>query len=267
MVVASLWLVLSLARLLSCSSSLLLVIPAKAGIQLLALLFFSSLQVKSFRSAAPSGLLFVIATKSNQKGLAPDAVVRFASCESDCPALLVDGGLRRQYVPVQLRRRAHRARAPSGNFRRRLRCSAPRTARAGRVADTYIRVLRESGEGSPGSEAAPDLDLRSGFCGRMPPKRGPVRRGECAGWRAGCAPVRWCTWTYTQRTSGAHSRTRRAEPVLDSIRECPESAPSGVCFSGYSLCTSKESDPLPAGERKLCSQRTRRRARSKWIPA
>ena len=78
-------------------------------------------------------------------------------------------------------------------------------------------------------------------CGRMPPKRGLVRRGEGAqekpaGARAGCARVRWCTRTYTQRTSEAPSRTRRAG--------CPEGAPSGVCFFGDFLCTSKESYPL-----------------------
>jgi len=46
-------------------------------------------------------------------------------------------------------------------------------------------------------------------------QRGPVRRGEGAqekpeGDRAGCAVVRCCTWTYSQRTSVAPSRTRRA---------------------------------------------------------
>ena len=49
------------------------------------LLVFS--EVQSFRSPVASGLLFGIAPKSNQKGLAPDAVVRFASGNCSCVAL------------------------------------------------------------------------------------------------------------------------------------------------------------------------------------
>ena len=79
------------------------------------------------------------------------------------------------------------------------------------------------------------------FCGRMPPERGPLWRGEGAkerpeGWRAGCAPVRCAHRDVRSANPVARSRTRRAG--------CPESAPPGVCFFGYFLCTSKESDPL-----------------------
>ena len=72
--------------------------------------------MQSFRSPAASGLLFGIAPKSNQKGLAPDAVVRFASCESDCPALLAAAGWLRQYIPVLLRQRGDPSPRPFGLF-------------------------------------------------------------------------------------------------------------------------------------------------------
>ena len=98
------------------------------------------------------------------------------------------------------------------------------------------------------------------FCGRMPPKRGPLWRGEGAqekpeGWRAGCAPVRCAHMDVRSTDPGAASRSRRAG--------CPKTASPGVCFFGYFLCTSKESDPLAAGEWKLCTSK----ARSTWIPA
>src|SRR6188768_847492 len=75
----------------------------------------------------------------------------------------------------------------------------------------------------------------------MPPKRGPLWRGERAeekpeGWRAGCAPVRCMHMDVHSANPGERSRSRRAG--------CPETAPPGVCFFGYFLCTSKESDPL-----------------------
>jgi hypothetical protein len=43
-------------------------------------------------------------------------VVRFASCESDCPALLVASGLLRQYVRVLLRNRGDPSPRPCGHF-------------------------------------------------------------------------------------------------------------------------------------------------------
>ena len=70
---------------------------------------------------------------------------------------------------------------------------------------------------------------------------GPLWRGERAeekpaGWRAGCAPVRCMHMDVHSANPVARSRSRRAG--------CPETAPPGVCFFGYFLCTSKESDPL-----------------------
>jgi len=107
------------------------------------------------------------------------------------------------------------------------------------------------------------LVLLLSFCGRMPPNRGPMRRGECAegkseGGRARCAPVR-CMYTDVHSANpGAQSRTRRAG--------CPEGAPPGVCFFAYFLCTSKESKPLArraSGSSALRSKKEQRR----WIPA
>ena len=79
------------------------------------------------------------------------------------------------------------------------------------------------------------------FCGRMPPKRGPLWRGEQVegqpeGARAGSARGRCAHKDVRSAPPGTCSRTRRAG--------CPESAPPGVCFFGDFLCTSKESYPL-----------------------
>ena len=68
------------------------VIPAQAGIQFLARFLFVVSAELSLALRATE-LLFGIAPKSNQKGLAPTAVVRFASCESNCPVLLGAGGV------------------------------------------------------------------------------------------------------------------------------------------------------------------------------
>jgi hypothetical protein len=101
----------------------------------------------------------------------------------------------------------------------------------------------------------------SGFCGRMPPKWGPLWRGERAeekpeGARAGCARVRCAHMDVRSANPAARSRTRRAG--------CPESAPPGVCFFGYFLCTSKESNPLA---RRASGSIALQDARSTWIPA
>ncbi len=79
---------------------------------------------------------------------------------------------------------------------------------------------------------------------------GPLWRGERVeekpeGARAGCARGRCAHMDVRSATPGTRSRSRRAG--------CPETAPPGVCFFGYFLCTSKESDPLAAGEWKLCT--------------
>ena len=166
--------------------------------------------------------LFGIAPKSNQKGLAPDAVVWFASGEPNYPALLARTGLLRQYIHVLLRKRGDPSPRPFGLIRHGLRCSAPRT-----VPSSMNPCIPALHRRDRSLKRAFGANACSGFCGGMPPKRGPVRRGEGAqekpeGARARCARVRWCTRTYTQRTSGAPSRTRRVG--------CPEGAPSGVCF-------------------------------------
>src|SRR6185503_14787011 len=65
------------------------------------------------------------------------------------------------------------------------------------------------------------------FCGRMPPKRGPLWRGERVeekpeGARAGSARGRCAHTDVRSAPPGTRARTRRAG--------CPESAPPGVCF-------------------------------------
>src|SRR4029079_201113 len=117
------------------------------------------------------------------------------------------------------------------------------------------------------------------FCGRMPPKRGPLWRGEAVeekpgGWRARCAPGRCAHMDVRSTHPGTAPRSHRAG--------CPETAPPGVCFFGYFLCTSKESNPLAAGEWKLRSEEGRKepskerdssfrwndeQRKSRWIPA
>jgi hypothetical protein len=75
---------------------------------------------------------------------------------------------------------------------------------------------------------------RSGFCGRMPPKRGPLWRGEgakekSAGGRTRCAPVR-CMYTDVHPANPvAPSRSRKAG--------CLETATPGVCSLVTFLCT------------------------------
>ena len=176
-------------------------------------------------------------------------MVWFASGEPNFPALLARAGLLRQYIRVLLRQRGDPSPRPFGQFRPRLRCSAPRTAPGS--TNPSIPGLRRREYSSHSKFAKRAVRASGCFCGRMPPNRGPVRRGEGAqvkpeGARARCARVRWCTRTYTQRTSGAPSRTRRAG--------CPEGAPSGVCFFGDFLFTRKESHPLgrrPSGSSAL----------------
>ena len=79
---------------------------------------------------------------------------------------------------------------------------------------------------------------------------GPVRRGECAqerpaGARAGCARFVECTGMYIRRTP-----ERIRAPAGQDARRARR---PGCAFFGYFLCTSKESSPLGAAERKLCT--------------
>ena len=72
------------------------------------------------------------------------------------------------------------------------------------------------------------------------PRQG-LKWNRPSGWRAGSAPVRERTWMCVERTP---------------LRPCGlarffrASAASGVCFFGYFLCTSKESDPRAGRARK-----------------
>jgi hypothetical protein len=105
--------------------ALLLVIPAKAGIQLLAIFFF--VEVQSFVSPAASRLLFGIAQKVTKK--ARHRTRCFAAHRARQNSLCFSGtaGSSESTSVCSQPTRAHRARAPSGDFRRTLRCSAPRT--------------------------------------------------------------------------------------------------------------------------------------------
>jgi hypothetical protein len=155
----------------------------------LLLLVFS--EVQSFRSPVASGLLFGIAPKSNQKGLAPDAVVRFASGNCSCVAL----------PPASMPSRANRTalcfsalrgcadstsmyccasaaihrRGPSGLIRNA--CDARHRERRAHPPNPCIPAFRRTGRSRHRRIWA---SCCSCFCGRMPPKRGPLWRGERA---------------------------------------------------------------------------------------
>ena len=206
-----------------------------------------------------SGLLFGIAPKSSQKSLAPSAVARFAPANRASLRFSPRPGGADSTSMYSCASAAIHRRAPAGSLRPRLRCSAPLTARflhesvhpctASRKTVASLRSCR-----SPLSFAS---ICCSCFCGRMPPNRGPVRHGEQAeempeGACAGCARVRCVHTDVHSANPVACSRTRRAG--------CPEGAPSGVCFFGCFLCTSKESNPLghrPSGSSALEDQQTK----------
>ena len=80
------------------------------------------------------------------------------------------------------------------------------------------------------------------FCGRMPPKRGPLWRGERAQGKA-----RRVARTMRASSLSAHGGAVSEPPEHARAvggHGCPETATPGVCFFGYFLCTSKESGPL-----------------------
>ena len=161
-----------------------------------------------------------------------------ASCAAKSPVLLVATGLLRQYIRVLLSNRGDPSPRPCGHSP-----DAPAMLGTANGAvlftHTSIHGLRWSRLSEKRAFAL--LALCSCFCGRRPPKRGPLWRGERAeeqpeGARAGCARVRCMYMDVHSANPGAHLRTRRAG--------CPEGAPPGVCFFGDFLCTSKESYPL-----------------------
>jgi hypothetical protein len=100
------------------------------------------------------------------------------------------------------------------------------------------------------------LLLRQDAAQTGPPVAWRAGGGKPEGWRARCAPVRCAHMDVRSANPAARSRTRRAG--------CPESAPPGVCFFGYFLCTSKESDPLA---RRASGSFALPKAGSTWIPA
>ena len=196
------------------------------------------------------------APKSNQKGLAPTTVVRFASCESNCPVLLGVAGLRRQYIHVLLRKRGDPSPRPCGPFSA---TPAMLGTANGALVHEFVHPCTAPTQSSAsmliGCELLPLL-LRQDAAATGP----PVARRACAGRspKGGAHDARQfavSTWMCCQRTAGARSRTWRAG--------CPEGATPGVCFFGYFLCTSKESGPLAAGEWKLCT--SKRQAESKEL--
>jgi len=204
--------------------------------------------MESFRSPLASGLLFGIAPKSNQKGLAPDAVVRFASCESNCPALLAAAGWLRQYIRVLLRQRGDPSPRPFGRFRPRLRCSAPRT------------VLVSTNPSIPGLRRRERMVKRTFRLlllrqdAAQPGPRKARRR------RAGKSPQG--TAHDARSFAAVHGRTVSEPPerlCAPAGQEPGGRAFPGCAFFGYFLCTSKESDPLgrrPSGSLALDRQAT-----------
>ena len=89
-----------------------------------------------------SELLFGIAPKSSQKGLAPDAVVWFASGEPNFPALLARAGLLRQYVHVLLRKRGDPSPRPFGPFPAVAAMLGTAHGARERIANTSVPGLR-----------------------------------------------------------------------------------------------------------------------------
>jgi hypothetical protein len=153
-------------------------------------------------------------------------VPRRASCAAGCPALLGGGGGRLTVHPCT----AADARTS---------CARP----CGPCPPPPAMLGTANGAGST-KAAFPGLRRRrplasccSGFCGRMPPERGPVWRGEGAEEEARrvarmeARQFAVSTRTCCQRTAGAPSRTRRAGG--------PEGAPSGGCFLWLAESSSK----------------------------
>ena len=120
-----LWLVIPAQAEIQLSS--LGVIPAQAGIHV-DLVLSLVLEVQSFVSPTASRLLFGIAQKVTKK--ARHRTQCFAAHRARQNTLCFSGtaGSSESTSMCSQPTRAHRARAPSGNFRRTLRCSALRTA-------------------------------------------------------------------------------------------------------------------------------------------
>jgi len=181
--------------------------------------------VQSFVSPAASRLLFGIAQKVTKK--ARHRTRRSDSHRANRTTLCFSGtsGSSDSTSMCWQPTRAHPARAPTGNFRRPLRCSAPRTA----------PVVHESVHPCTASlRSFACIETWRGTKTRERPllrqdaaQMGPLWRGERVeekpeGSRAGCARGRCAHRDVRSATPGARSRTWRAG--------CPEGALLGVCF-------------------------------------
>jgi len=179
--------------------------------------------------------LFGIAPKSNQKGLAPDAVVWFASGEPNYPALLARTGLLRQYIHVLLRKRGDPSPRPFGLIRHGLRCSAPRTVPSS--MNPCIPALRRRERLVHSKFAEGAISASGCFCGRMPPKWGPcgaarVRRKSP---KDGAHDAR----QFVARTRMCVQRTPERPCALGG-QDARRARHRGVFLSVTFLCTSKE---------------------------
>ena len=187
-------------------------------------------------------------------------MVRFASCESDCPVLLGGAGLLRQYIPVLLRNRGDPSPRPFGLFPPRLRCSAPRTApvcartRASlHCVAAIVRFLRN---------LAQERKSASGcFCGRMPPKWGPcgAARGRRKSPKGGAQDAR----QFVARTRMCAQRTPEHPRGLAG-QDARRARYLGCVSFGYlSLHKQRKVTRSPAGRVKALHFKKE----SKWIPA
>jgi len=154
------------------------------------LIFSFSSKVQSFRSPAVSGLLFGIAPKSNQKGLAPNAVPHRASARRGALRFSpTPGGSDSTSMYCFASAAIHR-RAPSGSSgagcdaRHREQRVDPRN-RASLHCVTHVFRLDTRTKRAVAVASAAGSRRNGAPCGAA-----SVRRKMPVGWRAGCAPVR-----------------------------------------------------------------------------
>ena len=135
-------------------------------------------------------------------------MVWFASGEPNYPALLARTGLLRQYIHVLLRKRGDPSPRPFGLIRHGLRCSAPRT-----VPSSMNPCIPALHRRDRSLKRAFGANACSGFCGGMPPKRGPrkARRRRAGKARRGARTMRARSLVYTDVHS-ANLRSAFAHP-------------------------------------------------------
>ena len=192
-------------------------------------------------------------------------MVRFASCESDCPVLLGGAGLLRQYIPVLLRNRGDPSPRPFGLFPPRLRCSASRTAPVGariraslHCVDTIVRFSI-----NPAQRKRARAGASAAGCRQM----GPLWRGERVeekpeGSRAGCA-----------RVGCEHTDVLSDDPVVPEKRRevrfagCESDRRVRCLAFLVTFWAMPKSNRLARRARRtLCTSKKQHRAKS-WIPA